>query len=156
IGYTDPTTRLPNVTVPQSDGCANLESFAQSAGFGDPPATSTSSTATSIASFRPAQGATPRLAQGTAISTSYPAVVRTRFATAFAVHDRSQPPAAVPRSSVRSPFALTSRWYELGPIEAEGAPDVSIISSTASPFHSSPSRPPWFTTMLPSVTENAA
>ena len=65
-------------------------------------------------------------------------------------------PEAVPRSSVKSPLALISRWNALGPSADDTPADVSIISSTASPSHNSPSRPPSLTTMLPSTTEKAA
>src|SRR6267143_2043433 len=77
MGYSDPATRFPSVTTPQRAGWAKRVRRAQSAGLGAPPATSTSSTATSMPSRSPAQGAIPMLDQGTATSTSYPAAVRT-------------------------------------------------------------------------------
>src|SRR5207237_4471974 len=64
--------------------------------------------------------------------------------------------AVVPRSSVRSPLALTQRRKALGPIEDDAPAEVSTIRSTESPSQSSPSRPPWLTTTLASVTEKAA
>src|SRR5437016_12346868 len=41
-------------------------------------------------------------------------------------------------------------------MEEDAPTEVSTISSTESPSHSSPSRPPWLTTTLASVTEKAA